>query len=291
MTKAGFTVKARSFGVVAIIIGVAAACLAAAFVVAGLRVDTALEFRVGDVVSTWWVWDVTAKVQDRTLRGFYQSDAGLQWYRLTHLVPGKATLELSADGYEPVRVPVVLRRGVNRIEQPVWMRGVEIPGLSKFIIFEQADAGGIAVELRPVDAGGKAVINHPCLDLWIGCRMCVEDKDGAPARGVVEDGASRGEEVFDGRVVWQWDPAAETQFRYGARIPTTGTPERPGPLRVIDYIVVVADPRVMTREQRDEIMERIWALKDPKAQGVALEAEKGLRVFRQTSWNVRVGPQ
>jgi hypothetical protein len=281
-------VKTRALGIAAIIIGTAAACAAVALAVTGLQTDSTLEFRVGDAVSTWWVWDMTAKIENRTLRGFYQSDAGLQWYRFTHLGPGKAALELSADGYEPVSVPVVLHRGLNRIAEPIWMRGVEIPGLSKFILFEQADAGGIGIEVRPVGTDGKAVLNHPCLDLWIGCRMYVENKDGAPAREIVDDGASRGEEVFDGRIQWQWDPSADTQFRYSARIPTTGTPERPGPLRVIDYVVVVADPRVMTVEQRDKLMERVGALKDPKAAAAALEAEKGLRVFRQTSWNVRV---
>ena len=36
--------------------------------------NTTLEFQVIDVVSKNWVWDATIKLQNRTIRSFYQSD-------------------------------------------------------------------------------------------------------------------------------------------------------------------------------------------------------------------------
>jgi hypothetical protein len=278
--------KRRSLALLLCAAVVAAAAVA---IVAAVRLhrDTTLQFQLVDAVSRRWVWDATMKIQGRETRGYYQTDAGPSLYTFTHLVPGASSLELSAPGYRPVTLPVRLRHGANRIERPVEMTGLEIPGLSRFVLFESQDGSDIVVQLRPVGQDGKAVQNHPCLPIWVGAHVFVETVAGLPARDSVDSGAARGQELFSGRVPWTWDPAPESVFRYSARIAGAGMKADPSPLRVVDYLVVVPDPLAITKPELDGLMQRIWGL-DGDARAKALQAEKGrLRFFTDTSWNVK----
>ncbi len=252
-----------------------------------LHRDTTLEFQVRDSVSERWVWDLTMKIQGREAKGYYQSDAGLTSYRFTHLRPGAAVLDLSAPAYRGVTVPIVLRRGANRIDRPIEMTGTEIPGLTRFVIFESLDNTDIVAQLRPVGTDGKAVLNHPCLPIWVGARVSVETVGGLPARDEVDHGAGRGRTLFEGEIPWTWDPSPDSVFRYGARIPGARLADDPAPLRVIDYLVVLADPLQVTPAGLEQIMARIWPL-DDRARAAALQAENGrLHAYVDTSWNVK----
>jgi len=207
----------------AALLGIAAVLLATL-----LPRETTLEVRVRDAVSRRWIWDLTLKVQDRELRSFYQSDGGLRTFRFTHLRPERSTLEASAPGYPPLRVPVALRRGVNRLAQPLEMTGSGIPGLAGFHMFETREGRDFVVQVRPVDKDGRAILNHPCIGIRVECRLFAELPGGA-----------RGTELFRGRIPLAWDAAPEATFRYSARIPGEAVKDDPSPLRVIDYIVVV----------------------------------------------------
>lgn len=247
-----------------------------------------LEFSVLDAESGGWVWDMTARLRDRFIRGYYQSDAGPIWFHLTRLARGDGTLEITAPHYEPARIPVHLRAGANRLESPVLMRGLEIPGLDHFLAFETLKGADIQIQLRPVGADGKAVLNHPCLALWVGCTISTEVKDGVPVREETDTGAARGKQLFQRQVAWRWDPTPETQFRYNALIPGSTIVDDPAPYRVIDYLVVVPDPLKMSREELASLMVSIWKLSGMDARRAALEKEKGrLRYFIDTSWNVK----
>jgi hypothetical protein len=264
----------------AILIGALVLVLGAAAVTTAvlLHRDTTLQFRLVDSVSRGWVWGVTMKIQGREAVGFYQSDAGPTWYDFTHLSPGASTLELSAPGYRPLTVPVTLHRGANRIEKPLEMTGLEIPGLARFVLFESLDNADIVVQLRPVGQDGKAVQNHPCLPIWVGARVYAQ----------ADGGTARGQELFSGAVPWTWDPAPESIFRYSVRISRGSMSADPAPLRVIDYLVVVPDPLALSRQELDALMRRVWALPDEAARAAALRAEQGkLRFFTDTSWNVK----
>ena len=262
--------------------------VAALITLLALRKDTTLELRIRDSVSGRWVWDATMKLQNREIRGYFQSDAGTIPYRFTRLAPGKWTLEISAPAYQAVRIPVSLARGANRIEEPVDMVGLEIPDLVKFFIFEKLDGGDFVAELRPVGSNGQAILNHPCMDLWIGCRVAVQIKNGVPVQEEVEEGSARGEELFRGAIPWQWNAAPEALFRYSARIAGAKLKEHPSSYRVIDYLIVVPDPLKISRKELDDLMTRMYALDDPHAVASALDAEKGrLRYFIDTSWNVK----
>jgi len=280
--------KRRTRIAVIVIAALTVACAGAVLAVLWLRMDTTFEFKVRDSVSEKWVWDAAMKLQRRTIVGYYQSDVAPLAYRFTHLTPGKATLEIAADSYQPVSIPVTLKRGANRLARPIDMIGLAIPDLTRFYIFEGWSAGDIVAELRPVNSAGTAVLNHPCIDLWIGCRMSVQMKNGVPAREEAETGSSRGTELFRGRISWKWDPAPETQFRFTARIPGAQIKADPSDYRVIDYLIVAPNPLVISRAELEQLMARVYAMNDPSAIAAALDAEKGrLAYFLDTTWNMK----
>lgn len=250
---------------------------------------TTLQFTVRDAVSKGWVWDSTMTLQDRVIRGYYQSDSGPIEYRFTGLEPGSAELAVSAPAYEPVTVPVVLKRGRNTLPAPIELRGVEIPSLKHFIIFEDLQGSDLAAQIRPVGLDGQAVLNHPCLDLRIAARVSTQMKNGAYVQEETEEGSERGEELFRGRLEWSWDGAPETVFRYGARIPGSQIRAHPAPLRVVDYLLLVPDGTAEPAEL-DRVLEEAWKLSGERELSAYLEqAARGgrFRWFIFTSWNVK----
>jgi len=238
-----------------------------------------------------WVWDASVRLQDRLLVSYYQTDAGPMPQKLTHLKPGTSTLSIDAPGYVPVSIPVTLARGRNRLPFPVKMVGREIPGLSGFSAFESVDNGDIVAQLRPLDSSGKAIVNHPCIDLWIGCVVSEQA------------GSTRGEVLYRGAVPWTWDALPQSLFRYSVRIHSADMRNAPSLTRVVDYLVVVPDPLKVSRAEVDGILAAAWqsgglaagqadqSLPGSLAPGIvsALDAEKGrLRWFFVTSRDVRV---
>jgi hypothetical protein len=257
-----------------------------------LNRDTSFSFSVCDTVSGRWVWKASMVLQGRVLDGYFQSTAGLRRYRFTHLTPGAAVLEISAPDYQAVRLPLTLHRGANVRPQPIAMTGLQIPGLSQFVVFERIEAGDIVAELRPVSATGAAIVNHPCLDLWVGARVSVQMRSGLPSQEAAQDGVSRGKVLFRGPVAWSWDSAPETVFRYSARIPAVAMAQDPSPIRVIDYLIVEPDPRSLDHKELAALMDHIYGLADPQAMTAALDREKGrLHYFTETSWNVTMEGQ
>jgi hypothetical protein len=253
--------------------------------------DTTLDLTIRDSVSGRWVWGAVIRLEDRTIVGFFQSDAGLKPYRFTHLSPAAAALSVSAPGYQPVSIPVSLHRGANRIEKTIDMVGLSIPDLAKVFVFEKLEGKDIVAQLRPVGSGGGAIINHPAMDLWIGCRVSVQEKGGVPVIEETEDGSGRGRELFRGQAPWTWDPTPETQFRYTVRIPGADIADDPSNYRVIDYLIVEPDPLKITHSELADLMSRIYAIDDTARMIAALDAEKDrVRYFVDVSWNVRARP-
>ena len=93
-----------------------------------------------------------------------------------------------------------LRRGANRLSQPIEMTGFEIPNLQRFYVFERLEGGDFVSQLRPAGADGHAVVNHPCLPLRVSARVAVQVKNGKPITEAVEEGSGRGAELFSGHV-------------------------------------------------------------------------------------------
>jgi len=265
--------------------------------------DTSLLFLVQDSTSGAAVWDLAARVQDRELRSFYQTDAGPVPQRLTHLAPGKATLEVTAPGYQALSIPLTLRPGRNRLADPIRLAGKEIPGLAAFSAFESVKDGDIVVQLRALDASGTAIVHHPCLDLWIGCVVSEEVAGGVPVTGEGSTAAVRGAVLFRGAVPWSWDTRPETLFRYSARVAASDMRDAASLYRVIDYLVVVPDPERISRTEIDSALAAAWGsgrlVQGNPARGgspapspaiaAAIAAWGGrARAFLLTSWDVRV---
>ncbi len=249
--------------------------------------ETTLYFQVRDAVSGDWVWDFTASLQNRALRGYYQSDEGLKEYHFTKLKPGDWEMSVSAPSYEARRIPVHLKRGKNILPEPVDMRGYEIRDLQRFYVFTDIEGRDIVAELRPVNSQGRAILNHPCLDIWIGCRVSVQMKDGVYVSEPTEEGSAYGEELYRGTIPWEWDPSPSATFRYRARIRASDIMEHKAPYRVIDYLIIVSDPRVIDSTEIHEII-------NSKADGLDFEAlmsfldrYKGrLKYYTYRTWNV-----
>jgi hypothetical protein len=265
------------------------AVVAVAVYVAMNPVDTTLEFQVRDAVSKAWVYDASFRLEGRLIRSHFQSDQGPGVQRFTHLSPGKARLEIAAPFYQPAARDLALKRGANRLQEPIDLVGLELPELKSFIMFEDLAGSDVQVEIRPVSNAGPAVVNHPCLDLWIGARMTVQMKKGLPVQEETEEGSVRGEELFRGRLEWKFDTYPETVFRYSAVIPGAKIKPSKAPYRVVDYLVVLPHPLAIGREELESIMEKTWSLK-PEAveQYLRPYQEQGkLRVEVFTSWNVK----
>ena len=259
--------------------------------------DTTLVFQIQDSVSGSAPWNATVVLENRLLQSFYQTDAGPGPQRFTHLAPGRATLQAAAPGYEPLSVPVMLHPGKNRLADPLRLEGREIPGLADFSAFETVTDGAIGVQLRPLDASRKAIVHHPCLDLWIGCAVWEETGGGPGSRS-----AARGAELYRGVLAWNWDSRPETLFHYSAHIAASDLQDSPALYRVIDYLVVVPDPALLPRAEIDAAMAAAWpfgglvrgnpgrgAPEQPVAEvAKLLDGWNGkARAFLLTSWDVR----
>jgi hypothetical protein len=274
---------------VPLVIVIVLAAVAVAVYLVMNPVDTTLEFQVRDAVSKAWVYGASFRLQGRLLRSHFQSDQGSVAQRFTRLKPGRAILEISAPSYQPVSRELALKHGANLLPEPIDLVGLELPELKSFIMFEDLVGSDVQVEIRPVSNAGPAVLNHPCLDLWIGARMTVQLKNGLPVQEETEEGSVRGEELFRDRIEWKFDPYPETVFRYAAVIPGAKIKTSKAPYRVVDYLIVLPRPLAISKEELEEIMEKAWTLK-PEAVEEYLrpyEEQGKLRGEVFTSWNVK----
>ncbi len=249
--------------------------------------DTTLDFTFRDKVSKQWVWDATVTLQDRIIRSFYQSDRAPRTFTFTGLQPGTGELVVTAPSYITQTVPVSLKRGKNEIEEPIEMVGYEIPELDHFIIFEDQVGNDIPLEIRPVGSNGRAVTNHPCVDIWIGCIVSEQMIDGQFVQEPTESGSVRGNTLFQGELLWDFDSSPETIFRYSAAIPGKEMTETSAPYLVIDYIIIVPDPRKITNEEVEEIMTE--AVQNEELEEIfkpLQEEEERLDYYYFTNWNV-----
>lgn len=250
-----------------------------------------LELTVRDTVSHSWVWDLTATLEGRVIRRFYQSDRGPVALEFTRLRRGTSVLELSSPSYVPVRVPVTVRGRRTVLQQPLNMVGYEIPDLADFLVFQAPGQDGFTAELRPIRNDGTAATNHPCLDLWVGCMVWVQVEGGAPVTSPTQTGAERGQLLFRDRVQWVWDDSPDVLFRYRALIPRARMLATQAPYLVFDYLVAVPDPRRISSAELQKLMETVWGTADPAEALGLLEQNRGrLRYFLDTSWNVERSP-
>ena len=260
----------------AVAIAVAAAGTVAALV--ALRsappFETTLEFHVRDRVSGGPVWDATVTIQDRFLRTWY-AGAG-EPLVFTRLAPGPAVLEVAAPDYQPMKVPIELRRGTNRIDEPIELVGMRIPDLSHFMVTEDVSGAELHATIWPISHQGPAVVNHPALDLWVGARVSAQGPGG-----------TRGETLFAGEIVWNWDAAPGVLARYRARIPLEQIDDGGASPLVIDYLVVVPDPLAIERDEVAAVVTAAWTAIEPASLPAHLaQYADRFDYYLHTSWNL-----
>ena len=250
--------------------------------------DTTLDFLVRDSVSKNWVWDSTITFQNRIIRGYFQSDSGPVNYSFTHLQPGEYQLEIKAPSYESVSIPITIKKGENIVKKPIDLIAYEIPNLNNFIIFENYEGNDIVQDIRPVEPNGIAILNHPCMNLQIASIVSVEMKGGLPVKEKTESKSERGGVLFKGKIDWSWDPMPETIFRYSSRIPGSKIKACSVPFLVIDYLILIPDPRKITDRELKEILIQTLQLESLDELQLFLEinAKDRFHYYFVTSWNV-----
>ena len=249
--------------------------------------DTTLEFQVRDAVSKAWVYDFTAVLQNRTIRGFFQSDSDLSVYRFTKLQRGTWEMKVTAPSYGRRTVPLNLKRGKNVLDEPVEMEGYAIQGLKRFYVFSEPKDGNLVFELRPVGSDGRAIVNHPCLDIWIGCRVSVQVKDGVFIQEPTREGSTYGALLYSGQIPWEWDPAPNATFRYRATLSLDEVKNNKAPYWVLDYLIIVPDPRKISRDAIDTIVDKDMYSAGFQELGTVLDSYSNeLQYFIYRRWNV-----
>ena len=273
---------------VAILISVAVVVTVAVVFVSIYIKQTYLDFSIRDQVSKSWIWDATVALQNRTIRSYYQSDRGIREYRFNKLEAGDEILTISAPGYEPESVPVSLRRGANRILEPIELAGTGIPDLQYFLVFETIVGGDIVSELRPVNSEGTAVLNHPCMDLWIGARVSVQMGSDGVATEESKTDAYRGNELFRGQISWKWNADPEAVFRYVAHIPGGEIKDHTAPYLIIDYLILVPTRGTKGGENFTSLIGDDWDNSGLSQMRAVLDTYKDrFTYYIHTSWNLK----
>ena len=263
---------------ISFVVAIAAAAVGTVAVLAALVSDppfeTTLEFRIRDRVSGGPVWDATVTIQDRFLRTYYAGARDPLVF--TQLAPGPAVLEVAAPDYRPIEVPIELRRGRNRIDEPIDLVGLQIPGLSHFMVTEDVSGAELHATIWPISRQGPAVVNHPALDLWIGARISAQLPGGI-----------RGESLFAGEIEWSWDPDPGVLARYRARIPLEEAGEDGAAPLVIDYLVIVPDPLAIERDEVASIVTTAWTEIEPASlQAYLAQYADRFDFSLHTSWDL-----
>jgi hypothetical protein len=249
--------------------------------------DSTLEVTVRDAVSKSWVWDTSISVQNRIINTYYQSDRGPVPQTFTSLKTGESEITVSAPSCKTVTVPVNIKRGHNVVEEPIEIQGYEIPNLQRFIIFEDIVGADLEMELHPVGSDGKAVKYHPCVDLWIGCLVSEQLKDGEYVREPADEGSERGATLYRGKVEWSYDTEPETLFRYTAHLPGKQLKDSEAPYMVIDYVIIVPDSRKITKKEVNTLIsEAMETTTVEELQPYLSKEDDRIDVYMFTSWNV-----
>lgn len=253
-----------------------------------LQSETTLEFAVQDSISGYWVWDLEITLDNNIIHGYFQSDRGTKPFKFRNISPGEYTLELSAPHYLTLRVPVKVKRGKNIIQEPFMLEGYEIPDLDRFLVFEDLIEDEYLMNLRPVSTTGRAIINHPSMRLWIGFKVTEQMIGNEFALEETDTDASRGKELFRGKLDWVWNPDPEVQFRYFTGIPVNNFQSTKATFLVFDYLILVLNEGEFEEKVLDDIIDRAWLIQDSTELVRFLQGFKDkFSFYIDSSWNVR----
>lgn len=251
------------------------------------KTDTELEFEVTDKNSKSWVWDLTVTLQNRIIRGYYQSDKAPFPFQFTHLTPGTWELKLSAPSYLPVTIPVTIKKGKNVLPVSIEMEGYEIPDFKRFYVFNKHSGNDLVFELRQVNAENQGIKNHPCLDLWIGCKIYTQVIRGINVTVPVESGSETGELLFKGKIPWEWNVSPGIIYRYTARLHNTLVKKSTAPYWAAELLIIIPDPGQISRDGLDKLMNLLLDQENRNEQEQILQTYSNkLHYHLDQNWNI-----
>ncbi|HOV64469.1 MAG TPA: hypothetical protein PLG43_11370 [Spirochaetia bacterium] len=249
--------------------------------------STTLEFTVRDAVSLSWVWDMEASIQNTIINGYFQSDRGPVPFVFRDLKPGSGILSITAPFYQPIDIPVDLRRGKNIITEPIDLRGLYIDDLSAFYVFEEKGRDGFSFTFRPVSSKGMAIQYHPCIDIWVGLMVSEQIRNGTYVTEPVDEGSERGTVLYKGELPWYWDSVPETQFRYKATLAGKLISPSPAPYLVFDYLIIVPKPGFSIEKDVKPVIEHAWKMDSiEKILSFLNSRTETFSFYYDTSWNI-----
>jgi hypothetical protein len=255
--------------------------IAAAFILFAAQ-ETSLDFKVIDMNSRSWVYDLTAHFQDRVTKGFKTVS-----YRFSRVKPGTWELKLDAPSYESKTISVSLFPGRNALAKPVELEGYVIPDLADFSVFEKIKDNNLILDVRLVRKDGEAVVNHPCINIIILARIQAQMVNGKPGSADSGESVERGDVLFYGKADWKWNASLTEVYRYAASISLASIKTGVSPFWIIDYLFIVPDPRLIKPNELEDLVSKTSEITTLPALEKLLAEYKGkLTWFYKSNANV-----
>ena len=256
---------------------------------ANISFDTTVEFRLQDVNSKASVRDATIKLQNRVIFNYFD-----EVLRFSNLKPGEYNIEISAPNYIGKTIPVKINNGINIIEDPIDLIGIEIPNLASFNISVKPIDSGLQLAIIPliVTKGAndsyESRLNYPCLDIKVGIRIYEQIEDGQYVQEETETGSDRGQELYSGYLAWDWDSNPQAAFRYSVKVPKENIKETEAPYWVIDSLIIVPNPQQINEQELYQILAGIEDITDvDELETYFKPYESKLRFFYESYWNIQ----
>lgn len=170
--------------------------------------NIALNLRIEDAISGSRVWDAEITFQNKIINAFYQSNSRGRTYSFSNLEKGEYELQIEAPYYQTIKQTIHLKNGVNVIQEPIKMHGVEIDDLSEFEMIWHKNLKSKQFILQAVDSKGNYIKNHPCLDIRVLSLITVQD-----------DSHKNLEILYGGLVPWTWMDDLQDIYGYVVTLP------------------------------------------------------------------------
>ena len=249
--------------------------------------ETTLDFKVMDSVSKKWVWEATIKFQDKVIESYFQSDHEPAELIFTKLKSGNYELSVEAPYYESFSKTVNIKPGKNVLDEPILMKGLEIPSLDRVVVTEEWLNRDLFIELRLENTSGNTIINHPCIDIKVAAIIYEQLKDGMYVMTKEQRGSERGKILYKDWIDWSWDSTPETTFRYKGLLPGGRIEKSQTNYYVIDYFIIVPKPDFVGSEEYDSVIEEISRVKNIDEVLNILNNEKNkVKYFIDSSWGI-----
>ncbi len=244
---------------------------------------TTLTFKVMESVGESWVWDFEAKIQNKTVTGYFQSDRGPKTYQFTNLKSGNSTLTVTAPSYRSVEIPVQLKKGNNTIPVPIVMDAYEIEGLAKFFAFEQKVEDGWDISLRAATSEHAAILYHPPLDIRLYVQVYSWNRNDQSDW----DKLLAEQSLYYGQIPWSWDTTLESQFRYVAHLDYSLLARQTVSACTIKYLILIRDPDKTTPELFEDTAKKLDSMRNiDQALAYLDQQAPTIPYYTDISWDV-----